>query len=80
MVEEQVWKIYLCLLSNEIDQKLLINIDVIRRACRLPVVDTSQNDSGPDSVMILQIYDFTGGLSISKNFLWKDDIRYSNRE
>ena len=68
MVEEQVWKVYLGLLYNEVNQKLLINIDVIRRACRLPVIDTSQNYSSPDSVMILQISDLAGWLSRREDF------------
>ena len=69
MINKKMREVYFYLGCNEIQYILLINVDVIWRTCWFPVVDTSQNDSSPDSEIVFQIFDFVGGLSRSKNLL-----------
>ena len=62
-------QIYLDLLRDKIDQKMLIYVYVIRRAGRLPVVEIAQNDLGPNSVFVFQIPYLAGGKPQRENFL-----------
>ena len=74
MVEQKMSQIYLDLLRDKIDQKLLININVIRRAGRLPVVEAAQNDLCPNYVLVFQVPYLAGGKPQRENF----PCNYSN--
>ena len=67
MIEQKVSKVDLGLLCNKINQKLLIYVYIVRRACRLPVVEAAQNNLCPNSVLIFHVSDFAGGNTMCEN-------------